>query len=523
MKMNTMSRLVMIAAVGGLPLALCAQDNSGRQPAAQHDTSRDTKGWNRDSASHAPPNFASALRLDGTDVYNSNDEHVADVSDFVVDRGSGDLRYVVVKTGGILGMGGRAVAIPFESFSWTGKDRAILNATKEQLRAYPEFNAKEWTAMVESGDTGRSSLWQRFKRDTHEDMDTYREAFRSGAEKDIKGEVTGVRRDYTGSGEYVTISVRTDAGETRTIALGPTWYVNPSAAAPMRGDTVSILAYPVPGKDTFVARHARIGQHDLDLRNEQGEPVWTAKAGNANAARRYILLSDLKGMKITCRGEECGKVNDVIVNEPTGQIAFLSIDPNQNFLGMGDTKRLVPFNTATIATDGVVRLDASKEMVLASPETPPDISSLNNSTLYTAVYNAYQVEPYRFRNDARSGGMNGDRVAGAWGSDGHFLSSLDRGNTVTFSGEIVDVDTDTTRFSGDRKVETRTIKIKTPDGNQEILLGPESYFDAQSLTCKKGDRVQVQAARATINGKQYWVATSVDAGGRTTVLVPEDR
>lgn len=521
MRTITMRRLVMIAAVAGLPVALCAQTDSGRQPAAQHDKSHDTTGWNRDSANNAPPNFASALKLDGTDVYNSNDEHIADVSDFVVDRGSGDLRYVVVKTGGILGMGGKAVAIPFTSFSWTGEDRAILNATKEQLKAYPEFNAKEWTAMIESKDTGRSSLWQRFKRDTHEDRDTYREAFRSGAEKDIKGEVTAVRRDYTRNGEYVTISVRTEAGETRTIALGPTWYVNPSAAAPVRGDKVDVSAYPVPGKDTFVARHVTVGQHELDLRNEQGEPVWAAKDDNSSAAWRYILLSDLKGMKITCRGEECGKVNDVIVNKPTGQIAFLSIDPNQNFLGMGDTKRLVPFNTATVAADGVVRLDASKEMVLASPETPPDISSLNNSTLYTAVYSAYQVEPYRFRDDAHSGGMN--RVAGAWGSDGHFLSGLDRANTMTFSGEIVHVDTDTTRFSGDRKVETRTIKIKTPGGDQEILLGPESYFDAQNLTCKKGDRVQVQAARATINGKQYWVATSVDAGGRTTVLVPEDR
>jgi sporulation protein YlmC with PRC-barrel domain len=535
--MNTMSRLALIAAVAGMPAALCAQydnnrDNSRQPTSTQNDWNknhdRDHKGWDKDSARNTPPNFVSALKLDGTDVYNANGEHIADISDFVVDRGSGDLRYVVVKTGSVLGMGGKAVAIPFKSFSWdSGQDRATLNATKEQLKTYPEFNAKEWNAMVESKDSNKSSLWQSFKHDTREDRDTYRQAFQSGKEQDIKGEVTKVERDYGDNGEYVTITVRTDTGEDRKITLGPTWYVNPNAAAPMRGDKVSISAYPTQTGDMYVAQQARIGQNELNLRNEQGEPVWGATGENSTTAWRYMLLSNLKGMKITCRGEDCGKVNDVIVNKPTGQIAFLSIDPNQNFLGMADTKRLVPFNTATVATDGTVRLDASKEMVLASPETPSDISSLNTSTQYTAVYNAYQVEPYRFNrygdNYDDRGGMNQNRLTGAWGSDTMLMPTIDRNNTQMFSGEIVDVDTDTTKFSDDRKVQTRTIKIKTPGGDQTIVLGPVTYFDDQHLMYNKGDQVQVQAARATINGKQYWVATSVDAGGRRTVLVPEDR
>ena len=527
MRMNTMSRMVLIAAIAGMPAALSAQyDNSRdstRQP--QHDGG---KGWDKDSARKSPPSFVSALKLDGTDVYNTNDEHIADVSDFVVDRGSGDLRYVVVKTGSVLGMGGKAVAIPFKSFSWSsGQDRVTLNATKEQLQAYPEFNAKEWTAMVESKDAGKSSLWQTFKRDTREDKDAYRESFKSGSRQDIKGEVTKVERDYTDNGEYVTISVRTDSGETRKITLGPTWYVNPNAAAPMRGDKINVQAYPVQDEDMYVAERARIGQNDLSLRNEQGEPAWGATSESSTTSWRYVLLSNIKGMKVSARGEEAGKVNDIIVNKPTGQIAFLSIDPNENFLGMADTKRLVPFNTTTVATDGVVRLDASKEMLLASPETPSDIGTLNDGTRYTAVYKTYEVEPYRFNrygdNYDDRGGMDRDRLTSAWGTDRMYMPVIDRGNTQTFSGEIVDVDTDTTKFSDERKVETRTIKVKTPGGDQTIVLGPVTYFDDKHMMYNKGDRIQVQAARATINGKQYWVATSVDTGGRRTVLVPEDR
>jgi hypothetical protein len=64
--------LVLIAAVAGLPAALYAQydntrDNTRQPTTTQRDRNhdKDHKGWNKDSAQSMPPNFVSALKLDG--------------------------------------------------------------------------------------------------------------------------------------------------------------------------------------------------------------------------------------------------------------------------------------------------------------------------------------------------------------------------------------------------------------------------------------------------------------------------
>ncbi len=51
--------------------------------------------------------FRSCHWLTDRKVVNSNGEEIASVSDLIVDRGSGRIEYVVIKTGSTFGMGGR--------------------------------------------------------------------------------------------------------------------------------------------------------------------------------------------------------------------------------------------------------------------------------------------------------------------------------------------------------------------------------------------------------------------------------
>jgi sporulation protein YlmC with PRC-barrel domain len=124
-----------------------------------------------------------------------------------------------------------------------------------------------------------------------------------------------------------------------------------------------------------------------------------------------VLLSELKGAKLDCRGTTCGRVDDVVLEMNSGMVAFVSIDPDQNFLGVGDTKRLAPWSVVSIGADGKVRVDAQKEMMLSTTKTPDDITTLNRSGDVDAIYNAYQVpardydrwrdEDYNYRYDWR--------------------------------------------------------------------------------------------------------------------------
>jgi sporulation protein YlmC with PRC-barrel domain len=356
--------------------------------------------------------FRSCKWLGERKVMNSNSEQVAVVSDLILDRGSGRIEYLIIKTGTTLGMGGRAIAIPFGQFQWTpdGESEAfVLAATPEQLKLHPEYTPERWNALRDTSSDEACALRQRLIDDAAAVDDPYDAALDTAGSRRITGEVKSVERVKTTSGERVVIDVLTTDGATRRIALGPSWYVNSSAAAPMRGDKVVIDALSLPrDPDQLMAgTHLKNGDRELPLRGNKGAPVWglkTKQAGEraqSSPHSRYLLMSTLPGMKIDCRGNECGKVQDVIIDRHSGEIGFLSIDPNQNFLGIGDTKRLIPWSVATVTTDGVVRLDASKQMILESPQTPADLSTLNAGSHAERVYEAYDVPCPKFLSSKR--------------------------------------------------------------------------------------------------------------------------
>ncbi len=92
-------------------------------------------------------------QLIGLDVYNSADENIGDINDVILGK-DGRIELVVVGVGGWLGMGEHSVALPWEQvrFSDTPRkgdkanaeegekpDHAMVNMTKEQLKAMPAF------------------------------------------------------------------------------------------------------------------------------------------------------------------------------------------------------------------------------------------------------------------------------------------------------------------------------------------------------------------------------------------------
>ena len=122
-------------------------------------------------------------KLIGVNVYNDNNEKIGDIQELIVDK-SGKVDNVVLGVGGFLGMGEHYVAVPMEKLKWvnepvrtsstttapkdkstastnnagttTGEanranraeraadekwypDHAVFDATKDQLKAMPQF------------------------------------------------------------------------------------------------------------------------------------------------------------------------------------------------------------------------------------------------------------------------------------------------------------------------------------------------------------------------------------------------
>ncbi|HEV7601839.1 MAG TPA: PRC-barrel domain-containing protein [Bradyrhizobium sp.] len=130
-----------------------------------------------------------ASKLAGVNVYNEANEKIGDINDVILDK-SGKASNVILGVGGFLGMGEHLVAVPFEKLKWVNEparsaststapgnapatnvdsnartasdgaartttgtatntsaareanwypDHAVYNATKDQLKAMPQF------------------------------------------------------------------------------------------------------------------------------------------------------------------------------------------------------------------------------------------------------------------------------------------------------------------------------------------------------------------------------------------------
>lgn len=483
-------------------------------------------------ADQAATEFRSARWIAERGVINSSGDKIAQVTDLIIERGTGRVDYLVLKTDTTFGLGGRAVLVPYADFRWdpAGKDRLVLASTAEQLKALPEYTPKSWAELKESSGGSEDELHRRLASDVAASSDPYAGGLTSAKKMHIEGKIRSVDRVQTSTfGEQTQVTVEAADGSTKNVTLGPSWFVNSSGAAPMRGDTVVIDALELPRDpdQLFAAVESRIGDRSLKLRDSNGAAAWTKGTVESDghtyssSYSRSVLASTIYGATVDCRGNECGKVADMIVESQTGTVAFLSIDPNQNFLGIGDTKRLVPWSVASSALSGTIRLDASKEMVLASPETPSNASTLNSGNHLERAYKAYDTKAPRYerRSSAASPAAMSDN-AGGWGRGGAVLSGIESGSARTITGTVVTV-AETTVDKGVQPA--RAVTLKVAGANEEVvILGPEWYLAKQKIQCKPGDVITLQAVRTQVNSKPHWIARSMKHKDSQMVLISDD-
>ena len=87
----------------------------------------------------------SASSINGTNVVNSRGEDVGHVEDIMIDLSTGRVLYTVLSFGGILGIGNKLFAVPFQSFTIDQEDeKFILDVDKDRLKNAPGFDKDNW-------------------------------------------------------------------------------------------------------------------------------------------------------------------------------------------------------------------------------------------------------------------------------------------------------------------------------------------------------------------------------------------
>ncbi len=92
-----------------------------------------------------PVKILTVTSIIGDKVENNQGEDLGKIKDIMLDIQAGTISYVVLETGGILGINEKLFAIPFRALKLKQEDhKFILNVDKDQFEQAPGFDKDHW-------------------------------------------------------------------------------------------------------------------------------------------------------------------------------------------------------------------------------------------------------------------------------------------------------------------------------------------------------------------------------------------
>lgn len=125
-----------------------------------------------DENSRGPgPYVMAADTLDGDKIVSADGDEVGKVKDIMLDVQSGRVAYVVMSSGGFLGIGDKLLAIPWNALTLDADRKCFLLALpSERVKNAPGFDKDHWPAMADR--TWASSVHQYYGREPYWSIET---------------------------------------------------------------------------------------------------------------------------------------------------------------------------------------------------------------------------------------------------------------------------------------------------------------------------------------------------------------
>lgn len=112
---------------------------------------RDEYGMYVDNGHKGPgPALMGAKTLIGDHVHNLQDEHLGEIKEFMLDMRTGQVAYAVMSRGGMLSLGEKLFAVPWEALTLdTVNKRMTMDIPKERFDNAPGFDTDHWPDMAD--------------------------------------------------------------------------------------------------------------------------------------------------------------------------------------------------------------------------------------------------------------------------------------------------------------------------------------------------------------------------------------
>jgi sporulation protein YlmC with PRC-barrel domain len=88
--------------------------------------------------------LVSSENVNGTSVYDVNDEKIGEIDHLMIEKKSGVVTYAVMTFGGFLGIGEEEYPVPWKKLSYdVNKDAFVTDITEDQVKGAPELSS-DW-------------------------------------------------------------------------------------------------------------------------------------------------------------------------------------------------------------------------------------------------------------------------------------------------------------------------------------------------------------------------------------------
>jgi sporulation protein YlmC with PRC-barrel domain len=250
-----------------------------------------------------------------------------------------------------------------------------------------------------------------------------------------------------------------------------------------------------------------------------------------------LRLSKLLGTAIrNPQGEDLGKLDNIMIDENQGKLAFGIVALRSGFLGLNKDYAAVPWSALNFtAQPGIARLDVDKQTLMASAFSRDSFPNFADPQYSRDLYQRFHVTPYwegqnlgfvpgeeQNINPPASGGMIAPNVPTP-----EYIAHTEKhgmawnpNSVETIHGTITSVGT---YKHADTSMEGVLLHVKTDAGKtMRVYVGPRSFVDSHNVSFRKGDAVTITGSVAKTGHHETILASQIQTANRTLDLRSPD-
>jgi sporulation protein YlmC with PRC-barrel domain len=407
--------------------------------------------------------------LIGKTVKGTQGEDLGTIHDIVLTPDHQQVSYVALSSGGVLGIGGRLHAIPWQAVKVGAKEDITLSISKDQFQKAPSFSNDNWPSQADTQWLGASAAGQgRAATDQGAAGQSQSTADRAG---------TGQGRSAARQSQDTASQATTDQSRTAT---------SESQTRPSRQATDTMGQTAMAGRDVEMRRVTRLT--GWDVKNPTNEDL--------------------------------GNIEDFVVNASDGRVTYVILSFG-GFAGIAERYAAVPANAVRFQpqTQTVV-LNATRQTLESVAFKSGEAPNLASNEYMQRIRQLFPAAP----SGTALGYLPPEAASqadqdSAWGAESRYGKSFSAGAAKTIKGTVESVGCFRPEGAKTGVPMGLRLRVRTDDGNlMTIHAGPIAHAEQQNFFVMPGDEITITGAETKIGPRSVIVASEIKKDDQTLQL-----